>query len=104
MEPKSSGPLHPQNCAHAHVVPIFRATDGTPHRLPASPLYPHATYGGDAAAVGQSRLGQALPGEKSSIGVKKRAPPQQPQTLPPRPTAYAPSIPYTPSLSLATRP
>ena len=30
MEPKRSGPLHPQNRAHAHVVPIFRANDGTP--------------------------------------------------------------------------
>ena len=74
-----------------------------PPSLPASPRYPHGTYGGDAAAVGQSRLGQALPGEKSRTGVRKGAQPQQPQTLSPRPAAYAPSFPSTSRLSLATR-
>lgn len=62
---------------------------------PTCPRSPHATYGGDAAAVGQSRLGQALPGERSSLRAKWSVP-QQPRTSSPRPAAHTPSFPLIP--------
>lgn len=71
MVPKHRGLYHPPRGApHAHMAPtpryrFSRATDSsTPPRL--LPWSPQATYGGHAAAVRQSRLGQALPGERKS--------------------------------------
>lgn len=60
---------------------------------PDSSRSPCATYGGHAAAVGQRRLGQALPGERSSAAVRGGLIPQQPTTSPPGPAAHTPSFP-----------
>jgi hypothetical protein len=53
--------------------------------------YPRATYGGDAPAIGQSRLGQALPGE-GSARVRWRPVQQQIRTSSPRPATHTPSF------------
>lgn len=61
-----------------HTWPLWPHTGATSAEsqmvpsTPISPRSPHATYCGDAAAVGQGRLGQALPGERSSLEVSGR--------------------------------
>lgn len=83
MEPKRSGPLSTLKTALMHTwsPSSEELMAKPPPPPPGSPRYPHGTYGGHAAAVGQSRLGQALPGEKRQYRGEKGAPPQQPQTL-----------------------
>lgn len=73
MVPKHSDPSKVVNLMHTWPLwPHPGATSAESQMVPSSPISPrspHATYCGDAAAVGQGRLGQALPGERSSLEV-----------------------------------
>lgn len=75
---------------------VSRETDGSPPS-PTSPASPHATYGGDAAAVRQSRLGQALPGERNSLRMRWCSVPQRPRRSSSRLAAHTLSIPLHPA-------